>query len=186
MTDCIRRSDVHDIFATWLSDYLTDDTREALETIEAKIADLPSVEPKNDTLHKNIEYGTDGNLYEMSISNGKEYEGAIKALKQEHCEDCISIKDAINAIYGLHTGGKEAVEQESVFDHYSEALHDAVYAIEELPPVKPTRAKGKWEYVQYDGNKAIGNWHCSECRLISNADYHFCPNCGADMRGDEE
>ena len=62
----------------------------------------------------------------------------------EPCEDCISIKDAINAIYGLHTGGKEAVEQESVFDHYSEALHDAVYAIEELPSVKPTRTKGEW------------------------------------------
>lgn len=43
--DCISREAVHDLFATWLSDYITDETRETLETIEAKIEDLPSVKP---------------------------------------------------------------------------------------------------------------------------------------------
>ena len=53
----------------------------------------------------------------------------------------------------------------------------------------PERKKGKWEYVQYDGNPKIGNWHCSECRLIVNLGfegepyYHYCPSCGAKMRG---
>ena len=52
------------------------------------------------------------------------------------------------------------------------------------------RPKGKWEFVQYDGNPNIGNWHCSLCRHIifqkfkSTANY--CPYCGADMRGEEE
>ena len=43
--DCVRREEVHDLLATWLSDYLTDETRDALETIDGKVADLPSVTP---------------------------------------------------------------------------------------------------------------------------------------------
>ena len=66
----------------------------------------------------------------------KEAVRVIKALEQEPCEDYISREEVIKTLYGLHIGGKEAVENESVFDHYSEALHDAVYAIEELPSVK--------------------------------------------------
>ena len=54
---------------------------------------------------------------------------------------------------------------------------------------------GHWEYVQYDGNPNIGNWHCSECRAIVNYEptykwekkpYHkFCPNCGVKMEETE-
>ena len=49
------------------------------------------------------------------------------------------------------------------------------------------RKYGKWEYVQYDGDPKIGNWHCSNCRLIVNLGfegvpyYHYCPGCGAKM-----
>ena len=52
------------------------------------------------------------------------------------------------------------------------------------------RPQGEWEYVQYDANPNIGNWHCSECRLIVSGKYNqkpgynFCPRCGAQMRGD--
>ena len=34
---------VHDLIATWLDDYLSEETREALETIDGKIDDMPSV-----------------------------------------------------------------------------------------------------------------------------------------------
>lgn len=44
--DCISRQAVHDLIATWLSDYLLDDTREVLEVIDEKVEDLPSVTPK--------------------------------------------------------------------------------------------------------------------------------------------
>ena len=51
---------------------------------------------------------------------------------------------------------------------------------------------GKWEYVQYDYNPNLGNWHCSECRnivieCVNKNDkggipiYNYCPNCGARM-----
>ena len=55
---------------------------------------------------------------------------------------------------------------------------------------RPQGKWGKWEWVQYDANPNIGNWHCSECRYIPHGkkEYqktNFCPNCGADMRGKE-
>lgn len=48
--------------------------------------------------------------------------------------------------------------------------------------------KGKWEWVQYDANPKIGNWHCSNCRHIELGSrsqkpfFDYCPSCGADMR----
>lgn len=44
--DVVSRQAVHDLLATWLSDYLTEETREALEVIDGKVTDLPSVQPK--------------------------------------------------------------------------------------------------------------------------------------------
>lgn len=55
---------------------------------------------------------------------------------------------------------------------------------------------GRWEWVQYDYNPKIGNWHCSECRsvVIECVDkneksgiplYKYCPQCGAKMEVEE-
>ena len=47
---------------------------------------------------------------------------------------------------------------------------------------------GHWEWVQYDGNPEIGNFHCSECRYIpasfnmSAQKLNYCPKCGAKMQ----
>ena len=66
--------------------------------------------------------------------------------------------------------------------------------IKTLPPVNPQEPKtGHWEWVQYDYNPKIGNWHCSECRSIVVESvyknekagiplYKFCPNCGVEMQ----
>lgn len=51
---------------------------------------------------------------------------------------------------------------------------------------------GHWEWVQYDYNPKLGNWHCSECRcvVVECVDknekggiplYKYCPQCGAKM-----
>lgn len=56
---------------------------------------------------------------------------------------------------------------------------------------------GHWEWVQYDYNPKLGNWHCSECRCIvvecvnKNEKggipiYKYCPQCGAKMEGVQE
>ena len=58
-------------------------------------------------------------------------------------------------------------------------------------PVNPAEKVGRWEWVQYDANPEIGNFHCSECRYIPAAfnlsarRMHYCPNCGAKMGGEQ-
>lgn len=80
------------------------------------------------------------------------------------------------------------VNRQAVFDIVERAQYkgDALSEIEKLPPVTPAPKIGWWEYVQYDGNPNIGNWHCSLCRCIcekwrNKPTYNYCPNCGAKM-----
>ena len=88
--------------------------------------------------------------------------------------DCISRQAAIDEIeweeeYGRIDTGK------------------AIEVLKRLPSVEPERKRGKWEYVQYDGNPKIGNWHCSNCRVIVNSGFegtpvfNYCPICGTKM-----
>lgn len=87
---------------------------------------------------------------------------------------------------------------------------DAIEEIKKLPPkdrsvqdfVDKCRECGKqktghWEWVQYDYNPKLGNWHCSECRSIVVESvyknekagillYKYCPNCGTKMQKSEE
>jgi transcription initiation factor IIE alpha subunit len=54
--------------------------------------------------------------------------------------------------------------------------------------LKEKKKMGHWEWVQYDGNPEIGNFHCSECRYIpasfnmSARKLNYCPKCGAKMQ----
>lgn len=104
-------------------------------------------------------------------------------------EDCISREATIDAIYKKYIGGKGAIENAPINDLYADGLAEAVDAVWDMPSVQPTRPAGKWEYVQYDYNPNIGNWHCSECRNIVNnkeggiPKNEYCPNCGARMEG---
>ena len=67
------------------------------------------------------------------------------------------------------------------------------HMVADAPTIEPERKKGKW----IDGHRAgYGEalyWYiyCSECLYERDDDDHdkdtpFCPNCGADMRGDSE
>jgi len=77
----------------------------------------------------------------------------------------------------ISAGYKSAYQQ-----GYSDAMRD----------FRKEPKTGHWEYVQYDYNPRLGNWHCSECRcvVIECVDknekggiplYKYCPNCGARM-----
>ena len=62
----------------------------------------------------------------------------------------------------------------------------AIEELEDLPSVQPRT--GKWRYR--NGKPAtIGMSYsviCSECNLWSEYCTNFCPNCGADMRGEHD
>ena len=51
---------------------------------------------------------------------------------------------------------------------------------------QPMRKKGRWRRRLVDSG-FNADWHCSECgwkTAIEEHGYNYCPNCGADMRGE--
>ena len=56
--------------------------------------------------------------------------------------------------------------------------------IESLPPVSPARPTGHW----YKKETFNGHWKCccSECNYNGRFEWITCPNCGADMRGEQD
>ena len=72
---------------------------------------------------------------------------------------------------------------------------DAIEKISALPSAQPERKKGKWVYAEDE--YGIDGYHCNQCgffvpwdyihKFINYIeDYNFCPNCGADMRGEQD
>lgn len=113
-------------------------------------------------------------------------EMAIKALKQEPCEDCISRQAVLSMQYKID-------------DSATLSTRDVVNVddIEDLPPVTSQPKMGHW--VEENINKWSRKIFCSECgcsppfEYVSNGDVYspsgygvinktkFCPNCGARM-----
>lgn len=112
---------------------------------------------------------------------------AVKALKQEPCEDAIDRAEAMTEI--MMFAGNVKPDEEDVYLKVS----DAVQLLRELPSVTPKPKMGRWIYIQYDGNPRIGNWKCSLCMrnvmFGQNQNdkplYNYCPNCGAKMESEE-
>lgn len=67
--------------------------------------------------------------------------------------------------------GNEGTFYAELMMYHVEALHLAIKALEERP-------KGKWEYTNN------GIIYCNICNHYLGFRGNFCPNCGADMRGD--
>ena len=114
---------------------------------------------------------------------------AIEALEQQPCEDTIGRQAVIDTIMGQPP----------------EPHYPSWYAaqIEKLPSAQPERKKGRWipvdSYSAFGGDEATwmahGNpvafYYCSECKEQAYAGEDgeslltdYCPNCGADMRGE--
>ena len=69
-----------------------------------------------------------------------------------------------------------------------EMFNMAIEALEQLPSAQPERPKGEWvndiAYYDEDGCPCVVT-RCNQCGEVSEA-FNFCPNCGADMRGEED
>jgi len=127
------------------------------------------------------------------ICNREWYERLIKAFEQEPCGDSISRVEVQKHIYrrlwesALNNVGYECKAEDVFMDIADNRLSTWV---SEIPSIKPKPKTGHWEWVQYDYNSKLGDWHCSECKsvvieCVSKEEkggiplYKYCPQCGA-------
>ena len=75
-------------------------------------------------------------------------------------------------------------ESEVPEGHRIVELNVPVDIVREIIDAQPERKTGKWSV--YDRHTIPYQFICSECGAYHRAMYDFCPNCGADMRGDAE
>ena len=68
---------------------------------------------------------------------------------------------------------------------------NAIECIEEEPSAEPERKTGHFIGTEFDGyadgSPVYYEWKCSECGCVFEDDeptFNYCPNCGADMRGE--
>lgn len=48
------------------------------------------------------------------------------------------------------------------------------------------RLTGRWIYIGIGGFPQENKYSCSNCHTGGLTTWHYCPNCGADMREDED
>lgn len=83
--------------------------------------------------------------------------------------------------------GMWEIEGDTAKDAICETVVEAMEMVKNMETVKPKRMRGRWQ-VDPSG---YGFWICSNCGFVSEASaadvlYKFCPNCGADMRGEQD
>ena len=105
--------------------------------------------------------------------------------------DLIRREDAISAL--------KALEESAPTAQHVSAIFDCEDTIRGLPSAEPEQKKGKW--IDEKINSYTSRTYCSECGssapfVYESDDYYgnhahgetaktkFCPNCGADMRGE--
>ena len=97
--------------------------------------------------------------------------------------DLISRQAAIDAIKELcqhYTHTKSVNHQHMNF---------VIEELENLPSTQPERKKGKWIVPVPRGSVisySRAYWECDQCHKATffGNEMNFCPNCGADMRGE--
>ena len=103
--------------------------------------------------------------------------------------DLVRKQDAVTAISDLlliQLQGKRLPTWNEVYN-----------AINGIPSAEPEQKKGEWKYSKNEAGH--DGYFCSECETFIPwyyeyyhsavdmiFDYKFCPNCGAEMRGEDE
>lgn len=88
-------------------------------------------------------------------------------------EDCISREWVISFIDAGHLRNPN----EKCFSE-----NDVVELVKKAPSVAPTDRTGKWIVDRYCSEC---EWDKHEAELVCNIPTNYCPNCGADMRGEK-
>ena len=97
----------------------------------------------------------------------------------------------LDARRGLNLKCRELFRDEKISDAIYRYLCDG---IEECEDAEPKRKTGKWEWLSctYDRTPCEKRFRCSECHhetivIGMSAPWDkYCPNCGTDMRGEQD
>lgn len=101
------------------------------------------------------------------------FDMAIKALEQQPT-DAVSRQAVLDGLASIAKAKAKSDTQKSLMGR-------VMFFVEQFPSVTPQQKVGYWEWLQYDGNPNIGNWHCSECHCIGRSYFDYCPACGIKM-----
>ena len=88
---------------------------------------------------------------------------------------------------------------DACFNGWNNNAHDCAENIRSIPAADVVERKtGRWcadyDYAEYDFDgstplpepqKFQDGWQCSLCGVYSLSETNYCPNCGADMRGEQ-
>lgn len=86
---------------------------------------------------------------------------------------------------------REAVD-DAIYDYSRSCAVDYAQIMEYIDKIPSVENKGEWILVvdsyYEDGTIKENHWECSKCGSGNSGwgEYKFCPDCGADMRGDDE
>ena len=134
------------------------------------------------------------------MSNLIDRQAAIDALNEVVKDHSITDFDAIASILDLPPAQPEPCEDavsraevlrmiNCINDHHAITPYKSVGAVTEhltriasnLPPAQPKRKKGKWTNENACEFCGFQPWYERDIHTLS-----FCPNCGADMRGEQD
>ena len=97
--------------------------------------------------------------------------------------DCISRQSAIDALERAKQNIRHNIER-AIGRAICEILDEVENGIKQLPPIQPKR--GKWIDTKGNTEWYAREYECSECGGTMLGESNFCPNCGADMRGEQD
>lgn len=112
----------------------------------------------------------------------------------------IDADELANKVADLYTEGEEATEADKVVNDVIDLIDDAPTVLHDnysmgyqdgVKKVLSERPTGHWFLLDECSNEGV---YCSNCRKkVYRVEYanqkvksNYCPNCGADMRGDRE
>jgi rubrerythrin len=87
--------------------------------------------------------------------------------------DSISRQASIDAVKRLSLGETDATRLAMRIEDYLERFASA----------QPDRKKGQWILVSDGYTDCV---KCDKCGEVFDVEKNFCPNCGADMRGEQD
>lgn len=110
--------------------------------------------------------------------------GIIVDTKAEELDLSANLQQTCNQLATDCISRQAAIEETWKEPSYTDPLNvlaELRDRIKDLPSAQSERKKGKWVPYLPKGLR----YKCSECGSRYDTPWHFCPNCGADMRGED-